>query len=64
MSATVVVLIACAVSGLSMAGTGEACKRGFFKEMTRWMMLGTFVSLCLRGRRGLVRSTLFCGEKG
>ena len=59
-----VVLIACAVLGLSRAGVREACKCGFFKEMTRWMKVRTIVSLCSRGRGGLVRSTLLCGEKG
>ena len=43
---------------------GEACKCGFFKEMTCWTKVTTIVSLCSRGRGGLVRSTLLCGEKG
>ena len=64
MSATVVVLIGCAVLGLSRAGVREACKCGFFKEMTRWTKVRTIVSLCSRGRGGLVRSTLLCGDKG
>ena len=59
-----VVLIGCAVLGLSRAGVRETCKCGFFKEMTRWTKMRTIVSLCLRGRGGLVRSTLLCGEKG
>ena len=59
-----VVLIACTVLGLSRAGVREACKCGFFKEMTRWMKVRTIVTLCSRGREGLVRSTLLCGEKG
>ena len=64
LSASVVVLIACTVFGPPMAGAREACKSGFFEEMTRWMEVRTIVSLCLRGRGGLVRSTLLCGEKG
>ena len=64
MSASVVVLIACAVSGLSMTGAREACEHGFFKEMTRWMKVRRVLSLCSRGWGGLVRSTLLCGEKG
>ena len=64
MRASMVVLIACAALGLSMAGAREACKCSFFKEMTRWMNVRTFVSLCSRGRGRLVRSTLLCGEKG
>ena len=59
-----VVLIGCAVLGLSRLGVREACKCGFFKEMTRWTKVRTTVSLCSRGRGGLVRSTLLCGEKG
>ena len=44
MSASVVVLIACIVLGLSMAGVREACKRGFFREMTRWTSVRMMVS--------------------
>ena len=47
-----VVLIACAVLGLPRAGAREACKCGFFKEMTRWMSVRTIVSLWPRGRGG------------
>ena len=64
MSASLVVLIACTVLGLSRAGVREACKCGFFKEMTRWMKVRTILILCSLGRGGLVRSTLLCGEKG
>ena len=64
MSASVVVLIGCAVLGLLRAGVRETCKCGLFKEMTRWTKTRTIVSLCSRGRGGLVRSTLLCGEKG
>ena len=64
MSASVVVLIGCAVLGLLRAGVRETCKCGFFKEMTRWTKMRTNVGLCSRLRRGLVRSTLLCGEKG
>ena len=63
MSASVVVLIGCAVLGLLRAGVTQTCKCGFFKDMTRWTMR-TNVSLCSRQRGGLVRSTLLCGEKG
>ena len=63
MSASVVVLIGCAVLGLLRAGVRETCKCGFFKEMTRWTKMRTNVSLCSRQRGGLVRSTLLCGEK-
>ena len=59
-----VVLIGFAVLGLLGAGVRETCKCGFFKEMTRWTKMRTIVSLCSRGRGGLVRSTLLCGEKG
>ena len=59
-----VVLIGCAVLGLSRAGVREACKCGFFKEMTRWTKVRTIVSLCSQGRGGLVQSTFLCGEKG
>ena len=63
-----VVLIGCAVLGLSMAGVRETSRCGFFKEMRRWTKVRTkvrtIVSLCSRGRGGLVRSTLLCGEKG
>ena len=44
MSASVVVLIACAVLGLLMASVREACKRGFFKETTRRTVVRTIVS--------------------
>ena len=44
MSAIVVVLIACAVLGLSMAGAREACKCGFFNGMTRWMSMSMIAS--------------------
>ena len=63
-SASVVILIGCAVLGLLRAGVRETCKFGFFKEMTRETKMRTIVSLCSRGRGGLVRSTLLCGEKG
>ena len=59
-----VVLIRCAVLGLLRAGVRETCKCGFFKEMTRFTEVRTIVSLCSRGRGGLVRSTLLCGENG
>ena len=59
-----VLLIGCAVLGLLRAGVREACKGGFFKDMTRWMKMRTNVSLCSRQRGGLVRSTSLCGEKG
>ena len=59
-----VVLIRCAVLGLLSAGMRETCKCGFFKEMTRLTKMRTIVSSCSRGRGGLVRSTLLCGEKG
>ena len=64
MSASVVVLIGCAVLGLLRAGVRETCKCGFFKEMTRWTKMTTNVSWCSRQRGGLVRSTVLCGEKG
>ena len=64
MSASVVVLIGCAVLRLLRAGVRETCKCGFFKEMTHWTKMRTIVSLCSRGSGGLVRSTLSCGEKG
>ena len=64
MSASVVVLIGCSVLGLLRAGVREACKCGFFKEMTRWTKMRMNVRLCSWLRGGLVRSTLFCGEKG
>ena len=64
MSASVVVLIGCAVLGLLRAGVRETCKCGFFKEMTRWTKMRTIVSLCSREGGELVRSTLLCGEKG
>ena len=54
MSASVVVLHICAVLGVSMAGVKEACKRGFFKEMTRWTSVKIIVSWCSRGKGGLV----------
>ena len=54
MSASLVGLIACAVLGLLTASVREACKRGFFKEMTRRTSLRTIVSQCSRGREGLV----------
>ena len=44
MSASVLLRIACAVLGLSMVGMREACKHGFFKEMTRWISFSTIVS--------------------
>ena len=43
MSARVVVPVAYAVIGLSMARMREVFKRGFFKEMTRWTSLRTIV---------------------
>ena len=64
MSASVVLLIACTVLGLSRAGVREACKCGFFKEMTRGMKVRGIVSLRSRQRGGLVRSTLLCGDTG
>ena len=64
MSASVVVLIGCAVLGLLRAGVRKTCECGLFKEMTRWTRMRTIVSLCSRKGGGLVRSTLLCVEKG
>ena len=64
MSASVVVLIGCAVLGLLRAALRETCKCGFFKEITRWTKMRTIVSLCSQEGGGLVQSTLLCGEKG
>ena len=63
MSASVVVLIDCAARAVE-GRREKMCKCGFFKEMTRWTSVRTIVNLCSRGRGGLVRSTLLCGEKG
>ena len=58
-----VVLIDCAARAVE-GRREKMCKCGFFKEMTRWTSVRTIVSLCSRGRGGLVRSTLLCEEKG
>ena len=52
MSASVVVLIGCAVLGLLRAGLRETCKCGFFKQMTRWRKMRTIVSFVLTGEGG------------